>query len=91
MSLYRKQRMESLIAQLLSERIVRTIESDEALITITSVEIDEDNQKTNISVAVYPDSQKKNVLLKLNENAKDLAWYLIKKMRVKSIPTLVFK
>lgn len=83
--------MESLIAQLLSERIVRTIESDEALITITSVEIDEDNQKTNISVAVYPDSQKKNVLLKLNENAKDLAWYLIKKMRVKSIPTLVFK
>jgi ribosome-binding factor A len=91
MSLYRKQRMESLIAQLLSERIVRTIESDEALITITSVEIDEDNQKTNISVAVYPDTQKKNVLLKLNENAKDLAWYLIKKMRVKSIPTLVFK
>lgn len=83
--------MESLIAQLLSERIVRTIESDEALITITSVEIDEDNQKTNISVAVYPDTQKKNVLLKLNENAKDLAWYLIKKMRVKSIPTLVFK
>jgi hypothetical protein len=91
MSLYRKQRLESLIAQLLSERIVRTIESDKALITIISVEIDQENDKTIVSVAVYPDKYKKDVLLELNLKAPQLTWFLVDKIRVKKIPKLVFK
>jgi ribosome-binding factor A len=91
MSLYRKQRLESLIAQLLSERIVRTIESDKALITIISVEIDQENDKTIVSVAVYPDKYKKEVLLELNLKAPQLTWFLLDKIRVKKIPKLVFK
>lgn len=91
MSLYRKPRLESLIAQLLSERIVRTIESDNALITIISVEVDEDHDKTVVFVSVYPDEQRKNALIKLNAEAPALAWYLLKKIKVKKIPTLVFK
>ncbi len=91
MSLYRKPRLESLIAQLLSEQIIRTIESDKALITITSVEVDEDHDKTIVIISVYPDEQKKNVLIKLNAEAPSLAWYLLKKIKIKKIPTLVFK
>jgi ribosome-binding factor A len=91
MSLYRKQRLESVIARLLSEQIVREIESDKGLITITGVEVDEEHDKAVVHVSVYPDEHKKDALIKLNAQAPRLAWFLLKKIKIKKIPELVFK
>ena len=91
MSLYRKQRFESIIQELLSKEILRTIESNGEIITITGVEIDEEHDKAIISVSVYPDEHRKDALIKLNAQTPSLAWYLLKKIKVKKIPTLVFK
>jgi len=91
MSLYRKQRLESVIQELLSKEVVRSVEFDRGLITVTGVGIDEEHDKTIIQVSVYPDEYRKDALIKLNAQAPKLAWFLLKKIRVKKIPTLVFK
>lgn len=91
MSLYRKQRLESVIQELLSKEVVRSIESDKGLITITGVEVDEEHDKTIVQISVYPDEYRKDALIKLNAQTSQLAWFLLKKIRVKKIPTLVFK
>jgi ribosome-binding factor A len=91
MSLYRKQRLESVIQDLLSKEIVKTIETENALITVTGVEIDEERDKTIITISVYPDEKKKDALIKLNGQAPQLAWFLVKKIRVKKIPQLLFR
>ena len=91
MSLYRKQRLESVIQELLSKEIVRTIELENTLITIIGVEVDEERDKTFITISVYPDEKKKDALIKLNGQAPQLAWFLLKKIRVKKIPQLLFR
>ena len=91
MSLYRKQRLESIIQDLLSKEIVRTIETDKELITITGVEVDEEHNKTIVHISVYPDEHRKDALIKLNAKSAQLAWFLLKKIKIKKIPELVFK
>ncbi len=91
MSLYRKPRLESLIQELISEQIKKTIEINDVLITIMGVEVDEEHNKTIIHVSVFPDEKKKDVLIKLSNRAPALAWFLLKKIRIKKIPELIFK
>ena len=88
--MYRKERMESLMRDLLSEEVVRHIEQPDALITIMSVVISNDLEKATIVIAVYPDEKKQGIVRRLNERAGDLAYLLLKKMRVRKIPLLEF-
>jgi len=75
---------------LLSEEVVRHIEEPDALITIMSVVISDDLEKATVVVAVYPDEKKQNIIRRLNAQAGDLAYLLLKKMRVRKIPLLEF-
>ncbi|MFA7201616.1 MAG: ribosome-binding factor A [Candidatus Paceibacterota bacterium] len=90
MTLYRTRRMESVMEQVLSEEIVRTIEDADTLITITNIHIDLENDQALVSVAVFPDEKREAVLGGLNRRAGGLAFMLLKKMKVKKIPFLVF-
>lgn len=91
MSLYRKQRLESVIQELLSKEIVKNVSIDNALITITGVEVDEEKDKTIVSISTFPDEKKKDALIKLNGEAPQLAWFLLKKIKIKKIPQLMFR
>lgn len=90
MTLYRTKRMESVMEQILSEEIVRTIEDVDTLITVTNIHIDLQNDQALVSVAVFPDEKREAVLAGLNRRAGGLAFTLLKKMKVKKIPFLVF-
>lgn len=90
MSSYRIQRMESIMEQLLAEIIVRKFEYDETLITITGVHIDSESDQAIVSVAVLPDEKREIVLRALNARAGDFAFMLIKKMKVKKLPFIMF-
>jgi len=83
--------MESLAEQLLAGEIVRDIEDAETLITLLGVRIDEENDRMHASVAVYPDEKREKVIASLNRRAGDLAYILLKKMKVKKVPFLVFE
>ena len=91
MSLYRKPRLESLIQELIAQQIERTIEIENTLITVAGVEVDEEHDKTIVRISVFPDEKKKDVLIKLNGEASSLAWFLLKKIRIKKIPELLFR
>jgi len=75
---------------LLAQEIVRSVEIEGVLITVTGVDVDEKEEKTTIRMSVYPDEHRERVLKKLNGKAPDLAWFLLKKMKVKKVPELVF-
>lgn len=90
MTAYRIQRMESVIEQLLADAIVRDVEDGETLITITNVRIDAKDDQAFVSVAVFPDENREAILKGLNRRAGDFAYALLKKMKVKKIPFLVF-
>ncbi len=91
MSLYRKPRLESLIQELISKQIEKTIEMNNVLVTVMSVDVDEGHDKTIVNISVFPDDKKKDVLIKLSSQASALAWFLLKKIRIKKIPELIFK
>ncbi len=76
--------------RILSEEIVRTIEDVDTLITLTNIHIDLENDQALVSVAVFPDEKRAAVLVGLNRRAGGLAFTLLKKMKVKKIPFLVF-
>jgi len=82
--------MESLIEQILADEIVRDIEDADTLITVTNVRIDLKEDQALVSVAVFPDEKREKVLAGLNRRAGDLAYRLLKKMKVKKVPFLMF-
>ena len=90
MGVYRTQRMESLMEQILADEIVRDIEDVDTLITVTNVRIDLKEDQALVSVSVFPDEKREKVLAGLNRRAGDLAYRLLKKMKVKKIPFLMF-
>ena len=90
MSVYRTQRMESIMEQLLADAIVRDVEDGDVLITITNVRIDTENDQAFISVVVFPDEKRDAVIKDLNRRAGDFAYALLKKMKVKKIPHIIF-
>ena len=91
MALYRREKMESLMQELLSEQIAKTIEREGTLITILGVHVDEDFEHADIAVSVFPDKDEKETIKYLNTKAGALAFELLKKMRIKKVPFLVFK
>lgn len=88
---HRKERQESLIAKLLSEEIVKNLETPDALITITNIEINQEDETAAVAISVFPDGRKKDVLRGLKKIAPALQFTLLKKMRIKKVPSLIFK
>jgi ribosome-binding factor A len=77
--------------RILADGIVRDFEDGETLVTITGIRIDMENDQALIAVAVLPDEKREVVLRSLNKRAGEFAYMLLKKMKVKKIPFLVFE
>ena len=88
---YRKEKLESLIGQLLSKEIVRTIETPDALITIINVSLDDKLETAKVYVEIFPDSRGKEVKKELKEKARALRHFLVKKINIRKVPDIVFK
>jgi len=83
--------MESLMAQLLAKEIVKNLETPDAIITIDKIEINDERKIAFVHLSVFPDERKPFVVMGLNKIAPKLQWFLIQKMRVKTLPNLVFQ
>lgn len=89
--LHRKERLNSLIREELSKIIIKELEFDGALVTITEVETSGELDSAIINFSVIPINKSKDVLKILNSNAGRLQHFLIKKMRIKFCPRIKFK
>ena len=88
--MYRKERMASVMRDLLAQEIEKTVDPHGALLTVMDVTIDEDLEKAVVSVSVFPDDKKNGLVRTLNKNAPTLAFFLLKKMKIRKVPLLEF-
>lgn len=88
--MYRKERMASVMRDLLAQEIEKTVDPHGALLTVMEVTIDEDLEKAVVSVSVFPDDKKNGLVRTLNKNAPTLAFFLLKKMKIRKVPLLEF-
>ncbi len=88
---YRRERLSNLIEEELSKLIIRELEFDGALVTITGVDISEDMQFADIRFSVIPANKLKGVQKTFDENAGYLQRLLIRKLSMRSIPYIRFE
>lgn len=88
---HRKERLNSLIREELSKIIVKELEFDGALVTITEVETSDDFDAAIINVSILPVEKDKAVLKILESKAGQLQYLLIKKLKMRSCPRIKFK
>ncbi len=90
MSYQRHQRVESLIRDKLNELILRELEFDGALVTVTEVEVQKDLDYANIKVSAIPSDRIDSAVKILNQNKKRLGHLLLRKINIKPMPELRF-
>ncbi|AKM78327.1 MAG: Ribosome-binding factor A [Candidatus Wolfebacteria bacterium GW2011_GWC2_46_275] len=88
---YRKERLSNLIEEELSNIIVRELEFDGALVTITGVELSEDSDFADVKFSVLPSTKAKEVSDIFKKNAGHLQHILIRKLSMRSIPYIRFE
>ncbi|OGM94003.1 ribosome-binding factor A [Candidatus Wolfebacteria bacterium RIFOXYD12_FULL_48_21] len=88
---YRKERLSNLIAEELSKLIVRELEFDGALVTITDVGISHDADFADVKFSVIPSTKAKEVSKVFDQNAGHLQRLLIRKLSMRSIPYIRFE
>ncbi len=90
MKLHRKQRMEQLIRDELSAMILRELEFDNTLLTITEVEVSSDLIHARVKVSVIPGDQADHVVEVLNKRQPHLQYELLHKLNIIPLPTVHF-
>ncbi|EKD23737.1 MAG: ribosome-binding factor A [uncultured bacterium] len=88
---YRKERLSNIIAEELSKLIVRELEFDNALVTITDVKLSEDSDFADVKFSVIPSDKHKEALKILDRSAGYLQRLLIRKLSLRSIPYIRFE
>ncbi len=91
MAFLRHQRVSSLIQQELSELLLRELEFDGALVTITQVEVQKDLDTATIGVSVIPSEAGEKIIALLQKNRARLERLLLRKINIKPMPTIVFQ
>lgn len=88
---YRKERLSNLIADELSQIITRELEFDDALVSITSISLSQDDDFATIKFSVLPSSKEKEVTKIFKENAGRLQHLLIRRLSMRTIPHIRFE
>src|SRR3989344_4477365 len=88
---YRPLRVGDLIQKELSEIIAREFEFDDALLTITSVEVDKKMERALVNISVIPSTKLEEAVKKLEKAQGFLYHLLFKKLNIKPMPHLIFR
>ncbi|MDO8664805.1 MAG: 30S ribosome-binding factor RbfA [Candidatus Liptonbacteria bacterium] len=88
---YRNERMGNLIREELSKIIVRELEFENALVTITEVEVDKKLDKAKVMVSVIPSEKAKEVFKILDIARNSLQTILFRKLNLKPVPRIQFE
>ena len=89
---FRPERVSSLIKQILSLILLKEVEIDGALITLTDVEIkNKDLQLARVKISVIPTGRSKDVLKLLKSRQGYLQHLLNEKMNIKPMPRIEFE
>ncbi len=88
---YRKDRVSELIRKNLAEILLRNIEVDGALITLTEVDVNKDLDRAISKISVIPSEKSDRVLEVLEKSRGYLQGILNDKINIRPMPKIVFK
>ena len=88
---YRNERMGNLVREELSKIIARELEFENALVTITEVEVDKKIDKAKVMVSVIPSEKAKEVFKILDVARNSLQTILFRKLNLKPMPRIQFE
>lgn len=91
MAYQRHQRVESLIHEELDKLILKELEFEGALVTVTNVDVQKDLDYANIGISVIPAERAEGALAHLNNNLRQLQHLLLRKLNIKPMPELRFR
>ena len=87
---FRSERVSKLIREELAKIIVREVEFDNALVTITAVDVDKKLEHAKVNVSVIPSESGEAALKELTKRAGSLQCLLMKKINIKPMPRIAF-
>lgn len=87
---YRKERLNNLVLEELAKIVVKEIEFNDVLVTLTSAEFSDNLKSLKIKFSAIPSSKSNLALEILQKNQGRLRQILLKKIRNHSIPYLNF-
>lgn len=90
MRFYRADRVSKLIREELGKLMIRELEFNGALATITSVEVDKKLEHAVVNVSILPAAAETTIFEVLGASAGHLQHLLNKKMNIKPMPRITF-
>jgi ribosome-binding factor A len=90
MRFYRADRVSKVIREELAKIIIREMEFDGALPTITTVDVDKKLEHATVNVSVIPSRAGDDVVNALTKNAGQLQHLLNRKMNIRPMPRIMF-
>ncbi len=90
MRFFRSDRVQKLIREELAKILIREMEFDNALVTITEVEVDKKLEHAEVRVSVIPSEAALHVLSVLKGYTGKLQFLLMKKINIKPMPQIAF-
>ena len=88
---HRKERLNSLIREELAKIIMKELEFENALVTITEVETSDDLEVAVVNFSVLPSEKNEEVLKQLDKSRSYLRSFLMKKIKMRGCPQIRFK
>ena len=79
-----------MIREELSKILVREFEFQNALVTVTEVQVDKKMDHAKAMVSVIPSVAGKSALYALNKNIRVIQYMLLKKINIKPMPQISF-
>ncbi len=87
----RSERVQSLIQVELGKILLKEMEFPNALVTITSVDVDKKLERAKVKVSVLPPSEENKVLKVALKATGELQYLLMKKINIKPMPKIYFE
>lgn len=86
----RIQRVNELLRKEMSQLLLKEIDFDQSMVTITEVDTSPDLRQAKIKISVLPEKSTEAVLKRLEKNIFDLQQQLNKKLNMRPVPKLRF-
>lgn len=88
---YRPERVGSLIEKELGKILQKEVETENALVTITSAEVSKDLESAKVWISIYPFEKAVNIVKSLQKACGRFQRLLNKKLNIKPMPRIEFE
>jgi len=88
---YRNLKIASVIQAALGQILVRDFDFEGAVVTVLTVEVSPDLLQAKIGLGVLPKEKELEVATALNRSHRQLEHLLLKQMRIRNSPNLIFE